>query len=380
MNSNPMIRLLLQKPPKKIMQFCLAICAAIIAVVAALIAISQRPAYVVTLIGIAVAIFSISAIPLFIFGLQDFKQNLRKAFVFICIGIALYSLSPLQFPAVSFFHLEALANTGIVVLPYIVAVSFIFWGVRRFGKVLQLRSFWFSPIWAFVAASVIAVLVGFLPHVHTDIPPAAFATVNGLNLWCGMILYFAVNGLLHVRKAAAARYHTALTWLIAGVSVNVFAAIHFTAVNLMIPADNWYAVYSPQIPALIGAFLFIRAGYAFTQVKTNDAALQTNASPVEVLIYVASLASNPSQIDTSLDRLREITSKLSGNNAALTPEQEASLAIAYTQIEKYLVTSEPLQSFTRQGLREIIRAKFQFKTGTKSPFWNMFAEAESPKV
>lgn len=353
----------------------LGLSAGFMAVVAGLFVANGSAPPLSFLITLVVALLSLSAIPLLVMGLQDFKHQLRRAFTFICLGIALYSLAPLQFPLVNLFHLQALANTGVVVIPYIVAVSFLFWGVRRFGRLLQLRGLWFSPWWAFVVSTVVAVGVTFLPHVHSDLPPAAFATVNALNMWCGMVLLFAAMGIVRIRQAAASQYRLALTWLLAGVGVNVFAAVHYLAINLLLPTTNGYAVDGALLPALIGAACFIQAGYAFTKIKLLEAAVQANASAIDVMIYVAGLASNPHQIDQPLNALRQVTATLpAGGAAALDAKQEARLATAYQQIEDYLVTAEPLREFTRPGLREIIRTKFQFKVGAGSSFWQLFAE------
>ncbi len=361
---------------KRVMQYSLGVYGIAVVIVMALFLLHHRSPMFSFIVSLSVALLSGGAIPLFVIGLQNFKNSLRKAFAYMYAGIVLYSLAPLQFPFVNFFHLQALANTGIVIVPYIAAVSLIFWGVRGFGRLLQLRGFWFSPLGAFVGATLMAVLAAFLPHVHTDLSATAFATVNGLNIWCGSVLFFGMMGLIHIRRAAATRYHLALGWLIAALGINVFAAIHYTAVNVLIPSTSWYAANSVQIPAYVGALCFMMAGYSFTKIKATEVTTKMSASPVDVLLYVASLASNPRQIDASLDDLREITSQLKSGSikAQLSNTQETRLATTYRQIEDYLVTAEPLQEFTRPGLREIIRTKFQFDTSTTSPFWKVFID------
>jgi hypothetical protein len=66
---------------------------------------------------------------------------------------------------------------------------------------------------------------------------------------------------------------------------------------------------------------------------------------------VASQASNPSQIDSILDTLREVTSSLGAGERTLTPVQQELLKRVYTDIEQYLVEKEPLRRLTAEEVR-----------------------------
>jgi hypothetical protein len=74
-------------------------------------------------------------------------------------------------------------------------------------------------------------------------------------------------------------------------------------------------------------------------------------SPLELVNYAASLASNPREIDPILDQVRAITSNLSPGQV-LSAEEEAILFGVYLRLEQYLATKEPLRSFPRAELRK----------------------------
>lgn len=84
--------------------------------------------------------------------------------------------------------------------------------------------------------------------------------------------------------------------------------------------------------------------------------LPAKPSPLDIVIYTASLASNPKQIDVILDPIRIITS--GANTKDFTAEQQASVTNVYLQLEDYLVTKEPLRKFTRDGLRSRLPQQF----------------------
>ena len=71
---------------------------------------------------------------------------------------------------------------------------------------------------------------------------------------------------------------------------------------------------------------------------------------LDVVTYVASLASNPDDIDPMLDKMRAITASL-GPNQELSKADEQTLLQVYRQIEEYLVTKEPIRTFTKEELR-----------------------------
>lgn len=64
----------------------------------------------------------------------------------------------------------------------------------------------------------------------------------------------------------------------------------------------------------------------------------------------AGFASNQNDIEPLLYKIRQISSQ-SSSSMFLTAENEAALFNVYLQIEKYLMTSDPIRTFTKEELR-----------------------------
>jgi hypothetical protein len=71
---------------------------------------------------------------------------------------------------------------------------------------------------------------------------------------------------------------------------------------------------------------------------------------LDMVIYAAGLVSDPRQIDPLLDKVRGLTSSLKPGQE-LARDQEALLVGVYLELEDYLVTKEPVRSFSREVLR-----------------------------
>lgn len=93
-------------------------------------------------------------------------------------------------------------------------------------------------------------------------------------------------------------------------------------------------------------------------VETNQAqGLPQDTNLVEVVTYLASLASNPREIDPILDTLRIVTARMKG---APSDEDARELRKVWQQLEDYLVTQEKVRAFTREDLQQRIQHRFHF--------------------
>lgn len=73
-------------------------------------------------------------------------------------------------------------------------------------------------------------------------------------------------------------------------------------------------------------------------------------SVLDLITYVAGLASRPQDIDITLDRVRTITAKLIPGKS-LSQADEQQLLDVYLKLEHYLSSAEPIKAFTIEGLR-----------------------------
>ncbi|MET1033539.1 MAG: hypothetical protein ABWX94_03495 [Candidatus Saccharimonadales bacterium] len=317
----------------------------------------------------AAALFSFAAIPLFIMALKDFKHGLRRAYTLLCVGIILYGIGQLQFPLFEIIDGSAWVNSGAVILPYLISIGCIFMGVRRFGKLVGLKGLLLAP-WAVLPIAVI-VAAGSGLIVKGD-----QATVIQFELFLAVVLLFSTVTVLRIRSVTAERYRSSLTLLAASLGMLVFAAIHHMFTATVLGESNPYTNSALVLwPPCLSALLFMGVGYSFATISSRDVSAPDSTSPVDVITYVASFASNPAAIDKSLDTLRGITATLGGDSASLTKQQETALAALYKDLERYLITNEPLQQFSKVGLREKVRTRFQFNPRDTSVFWSLFTES-----
>lgn len=71
---------------------------------------------------------------------------------------------------------------------------------------------------------------------------------------------------------------------------------------------------------------------------------------LELTNYAASLASNLESIDPFLDEVRRITASVKPGESPTASDNEALISV-YLHIEEYLITKEPVRSFSKEGLR-----------------------------
>lgn len=85
-------------------------------------------------------------------------------------------------------------------------------------------------------------------------------------------------------------------------------------------------------------------------------ALPSGANPVEVTLYLASLVSNPQEIDALLDPLRQITSRPGFNEPS--PAEAQQLQAICDQLVEHLLTKERVRSFTQADLERRLQDRF----------------------
>jgi hypothetical protein len=73
-------------------------------------------------------------------------------------------------------------------------------------------------------------------------------------------------------------------------------------------------------------------------------------SALDLVTTVAGLASNPKKIDPLLDKVRAISAQLAPGGL-VSEKEESSLFDVYLEIERYLMTSDPIRIFSQQELR-----------------------------
>lgn len=85
--------------------------------------------------------------------------------------------------------------------------------------------------------------------------------------------------------------------------------------------------------------------------KTTDSpSAKVIMDPLELVTATANLASNQIGIDPLLDPVRKITATHS-LETGLSPADEAEVFGVYLELEAYLMTRDPIRTFTKEELR-----------------------------
>lgn len=321
------------------------------------------------IIGLITALSSVAAVPLFFIGLRHFEKNARRAFTLVCAGMVMYGVGSIQFPIVNLLDAGAVwVSSGVAVVPFVLTVGLQYFGIRRFGRLMLIKSWAFAWPLVIASACVVAGAVVLLPGTNPLLV---------IQAWLFTIVVCTVLAANAIRARIAARYRRAITWLVIGDAMAAFAVVtQAIVIILQLPPDHWYLAsgFSAWASALT-ALLMVYIGYEFTRIEANLTAhsSQKKANAAEVVLYAASLASDPWAVDKSLDRLRIITSRKGYNpETPLDATQEAALAETYKEIEHYLMQDDPVLHFDPAVLRESIRARFDVQSNANSPFWQLF--------
>lgn len=104
----------------------------------------------------------------------------------------------------------------------------------------------------------------------------------------------------------------------------------------------------------------------FAPAKTITSTGSTSA--LEVITYLASLASSPQDIEPILEDLRELTAKAEPGKP-LTQSAQMILARMYTELETHLVEKERLRQFSRESVRARITERFPRHNLNEDIFW-----------
>ncbi len=336
-----------------------------------------------TALSVVVAGFSGIAGWLFLQGVQSFKPQLRRAYKLLCVGIVLFGISQAQYPVASYVGASFWYLGGFIAIPYFAAAAYIFWGIRSLAGVVTVHSRWLS--WRVVIAASLAFvpIVAFLPHTRSDFSAFEIAFGNALIALVIVFLAFGMMATLRVRALIARMYSSALTWLAMALGMTVVGGLHYIITNLLIARlDNWYWNDGMAIwPFLICSAMLMRAGYAMVLVgEEAKAQIAPGASPVstarngslpliDIIVYLAGLASKPQEIDPTLDILRGVTVNLQPGQM-LSNDDERKLIMAYHTIETYLSTKEPIRVFNATELRRMVVREFDLDTAATSKLWS----------
>lgn len=320
---------------------------------------SARSFHIILFLSVTVGVLQPGAAALFLWGFAGFKRQLRLAYGAICVALVLLGLAQVQAAFLTYFELSSSfwVTSGLVVVPYIVPVLLMFYGVRLFAKLFDVKTIWLSFWTVFGIATVVgggvAVAASILTPNNTE-----FLLSVALAAWTTVWMFGSVMVTYKTYPVVGPVYRSALRWFGAANATVVFAGVGYVASSLLLGNENALLDYGAAVfPHMIAGLLYIRAAYAFKLIN-QERAPAVNAqqvSLVDIIVFEASLASSPAQIDSILDTVRVITAT---GMQTLSPEQQVQLRQVYATIEQFLVEKEPVRQFTAKAVRQQIARHF----------------------
>lgn len=314
-------------------------------------------------------------------GLNGFKAELRQAYKYICIAVVFVGFTQLQLPVISLFGLWELRENGLIIVPFVLPFIFFSIGIRKFTQLLGIKTRWAS-IWLVNGAGlVLGALLAIMPHAPNHTSPLAFAGTLVLLSWIAVHALALINMVLRIKRVIGASYVNAMAWLFVTYVAVLVTDVMYLITLMVTSPGNWYLDYNISIaPFIIVGLLWLRAGYAFNTVTAPEPAPNHLGSffgpvrsklggttSVDIIMHVVTLASSPKDIDPVLDTFRGITVNLAPGQAP-PPWAEAQLADVYLKVEEYLISKDPLRTFTRMAIRQDIENAFPPNVLAKT-FW-----------
>jgi hypothetical protein len=324
---------------------------------------------------------------LFLRALRNFKVELKPAWRLVAVAQMSLGVLTLLFPYVEYYDLWSNIWWNMsTYLPFLIGSVFMYLGIRRFYKILGLKS-WVTRIWI-VALIVLAAwgIHALVPHIVTwdqfnERQYDLFELIPTIPVICyGAAAFMAFR----MRTKVGSDYNKSFGWLTIGLSLQLFATITI-AVLEFVGYENWYfSSRAYEIPNIVGDIGILAAAYYFNAIGLQASAqggarfwqrlkrsnIHEHVTSPAIVAYIARLSSDTSKIDLYLDKMRAITA-LQQPGEALSIEDQQALMQAYLHIEDYLVTAEPLRKFDKTSLRAEVAQHFalHIPQNVNDTFW-----------
>lgn len=318
---------------------------------------------------LAAAFFNVQAAVLFWHGLNGFKEELQRTYKALCAALTLLSVAMIQAPVAGLIGAMWWLNLGIFNILYAVAAFLLFMASRAFVHSLGIRTRTASlPVTMLLVLMTVSASVFIPAHLSSFLPNIVGLRASLAGLSVNVVLIgLAVANIRLVTAKIGTVYTRAMRWLL--IAVVGFFVVQLQAFILqVIGLDNWLSASGwSNVLSVVNALMFVWAGYAFWDIGSIRKVEHT--SPIDVIVYAASLATNADAIDNILDRLRTITAQLEPGQTTLSSQDQVELSNVYLGLEDYLVHKEQLRTFTRDSLRERIHGTFPHHEETDTVFW-----------
>lgn len=305
-------------------------------------------------VGLLIGGLSLGAAWWFLSALAGFTEDMQKAYRRLVFGVALFGLSLFQIPVLGIFNWwdTWYVFWGVILLPFVVAIFFMYVGLRKFGLLLQIQSR-FMP-WRMLIATTIVVAAIFVPigHVFTRFPTEGVEIYDTVLMWCLTGMSFCAILAGRIEREIGETYKDAMRWMkIAMIAYALATFQEYLAVLLLDPNGLYAATGAEMIPFAVAGGLFLEAGRRFylltmpigdTDVPPGAEKTITDEDYIKSITQTAALASRLQDIEPILRDLRFVTASYDPT-VGLSAEDRRRLLSVYHQLQKYLSTNEPLR-------------------------------------
>ena len=213
------------------------------------------------------ALYVFSAL-IFISSIQEFRNEMRKAYLTLAIGFCFLGLSQVQNPIfqalnqwASFWVLK-----GGLALPVLIASVLLFLGTKKFAELNNIKYSWASFGRIVLISALCAAVLHILPH-RSDYNESLWGGWLNLSLTITsvsiVLLAYALAIALKIRKEAVATFVNPWAWLIIAYTVNLLANFQIPYFSL----TSWYVPYVTlgfyDMWFLFAGLCILKAAYAF---------------------------------------------------------------------------------------------------------------------
>jgi hypothetical protein len=322
---------------------------------------------------------------LFLRALRNFKKELKPAWRMV--ALAQFSLGTLTivFPIIEYYYLWP--NTWWNMssyLAYLAGSIFMYFGMRKFYKILGLRSRITSVVLMGIIVLSAWILHAFISHPPTFFTERQYDWFEVVPLVPILAYSAAAYMAFRIRSKVGREYKKSFGWLTVGLSLQAVSTIAIGTLEL-IGYENWYfASRAYEIPTIIGDIGILTAAYYFNAIglPTNRISLMRRllgrpgtsiVTSVDIIIYAAGMASDVSKINAYLDGMRLVTARHQTGDS-LSEQDQQKLYDVYAHVEKYLTSEERLRTFDVAGLRADIAQHFSLdQNNIGQTFWARLA-------
>ncbi|HWY79155.1 MAG TPA: hypothetical protein VNW29_02240 [Candidatus Sulfotelmatobacter sp.] len=223
-------------------------------------------------VAIIMGILYIGDVVLFLLGLKRFTAQFKITYFLICIGFLFLAVAQIQLPifqALNFWNNPWVLKEGIQI-PYIVGGIIIYAGVRKFSKLIALK----TPLNSWLIFSFIVVVITLFIFVMRDF---LYPYRPGRNITLGIpfvfvlfppiILTLVTILILKIKQKASSSYTNALAWFFMGMATLSIAQWQIVLFSIIGFDTFWVNQGFFQLVYMFSGLTLLKSGHAFNKIN-----------------------------------------------------------------------------------------------------------------